>query len=661
MARVPGLVSVGQERPNGKPLKSRVATPDASQLRPAQLQPVAAPVDTYVRPSQAPAGNRMNSLAEALSSINPAIQRFMAVKAEDNKDLAADALAVVQQTDPTELSARMRAGDVPAEFQNLEGMRVWAEAKAYQDAQEMTRRYNEGFDKDNGDVNALFREVTAESMDNWGKDRAFLEVYTGIIEKQRQSLIGAQTEYTSTKVLTERADTVYSAWYGRVETMAAEGTPPADIASTLFTDMKKNKDFLLLPYKDQQKMLLQIADQQATKGNFDVAKAILAQERVDGAYRGSLMSDREIGEQASTLYARIEKDQLDARLEVQAVEAEEQVYAEAHRRVLDGSITAVTDATIPGPDGKPKTIPSSEILKQAAIRERALVNQEAQARGITDPARIRLEEKKRFVGSGLEHPEWFTVMNTGYTQASVNNVTGAELPTTLVDGFTTYKDLYKDSPQYLAAHMEAKAMDFYDVARVLRETGISATDEDALRAAQLVTRNPGERDSNTNARFDQIDAAVSAAIGNSSGWFTGPAKAGNGGYVRDQITRTAKLLGRAQVPMDRALAEAQKLFEGTHVNIEGTYIRTDKRMPGDFQTLAGQMLDEYATANGIDRDDITIAEASNGTGGYYIALKSTYMPAGSGTDMFFNLEDILTLRQRNRDTVITGVVENANN
>ena len=664
MANVPGLFPVqGAPTQSRKPLGGRVPTPDAADIRPKGLTPVASPVDIYSRPEAPDKTNDLMVLADALASINPSIQKFMQA-VQQPADSAAKARQLIQTTDPAVLAQRMKNKDVPVEFQNLEGMRVYAEERAYLDAQELLRRYNEDFDKDNGDLDQLFRDTTQEAFAQYGDDRAFREVYTKSLQSGWERLRAAHNEYLSGRVMEERSSSVFGAWYGRIDNMTAEGKPPAEVVESLMGDIPKNRDFLKLHPKEQQKMLLQLASQQATKGNFDVAKTILSFERSDGPYKGSLMSDLDLGKKAQSLYAEIEQEQVKARMKAQSAEAEAQVYDMARRMVDDGSILAVTDATIPDEKGEPKTITADVILKETAKKVVEDVRSEAQYRNAT-PEQAHLWEKLKFVGSGLEHPVWFQSMNSAFTQASVNNVTQDKLPPTLMDAFTTYEDLYKDSPQYVSKYLNQKAMDFYETARVVKEAGLAETPEGALRIAQRVTQNPNANDNLTNQRYEELDAAVGRAISGSTSWWQfGTKAAANGAYVKDNIASTAKLFARAGLSNDEALKKAEETFERTHINVAGTYIKADKRMPPDFAPLTDQYLkefaDRYGEKYGFDLSDLTIAPTGNGTGGYAVVLRSTYMPpVPESNDTFLSFNILDQLRQRNRNQKITDVVGGA--
>lgn len=668
MATIPGLTPVGYRSGDRRRMAGRLDAPDASAIRPTSLTPVASPVDTVARPAEAPIDNNLRSLSESLALLNPELTRFLESKEPDPDDARAAAMRVVQTTDPAELDARMKGEGVP-EFANMHGQQVWGERKAYLDSTELIRRYNEEFDKEGGDVNALFREVTAEAFERYGKDRTFLETYTAVMDKTWNTLTSSHQEYKTSEEMTRRKDDVFGAWHGRVDFMISEGKPPAEIVESIFKDIPDNRDFLRLHPKEQQEMLLQIADQQATKGNYDFAKAMLTMERKDGPYKGSLMSDREFADRATTLYQRIENDQIKQRLAETAAEAEEQVYEMAGQMVSNGTILSVTDATIPDKNGEMRTIPADEILKQTALREQARVQEEAATRGMTKEQATVLE-KERFINSGLEHPTWFTMMNGAYTQVTSSTTTGETLPPTAVESLRLYRDLNKDSPNYLGKHMTEKAVEFYDVASYMLDAGLAASEEEALKKAQYVSMTIDSNDPALRQRYEDVDRAVDRVIGGSSGFFSrnllgGPAQAANYSQVRNEITRAAKAFARAGMNPKDALAKAQETFTKTHVNVAGGFVRADKRMPPDFSSMVDVYLNDFVTKHGdtedVELSDLIIVDGTNGTGGYLIVNRSTMMPVVVDDNSHaFTFSTLDALRASRREAAMQEVVTNAN-
>lgn len=669
MVQIPGLYPIGpsaasQERIS---LRGRVAAPDAAQLRPSIAQPVASPVDTYVRPEVDGTNDDMSRLAAALADFNPSLKAFAKARQGTPEDARAKALKALQTADPVTLKEQVKSGAIP-ELQTLEGLKVFGEHQAYRDAAELTRLYNEEFDKEGGNVDALFQQIVDKTYAEYGQDPAFLDTYAPVMQKTWENLRGVHADAQTEAEMTRRKDTVFSTWYNRVDFQMADGKTPAEIATGLFDDIPNNRDFLRLHPKEQQQMLLTLADQQATKGNFDVAKAIIEMERVDGGYRGSLLSDRDTSESAVRLMERIVGDEQRAFLQDQSVEAEAQLDAQILDQVNRGVILSTTDATIPGPDGKPKTITPQEQQKRAASLIVTQVQEEVTRRNMTSE-QAKAFEKQAFVGSGLEHPQWFTAMNGSYTQMSMNSATSTSVPPEALESFKTYRELSADSPLYLAKHLTPKAGDFYETASVLLETGVVKDEAAALQQAQAITSTIDSNDPLLQQRYEAIDAAIEEVVDGSGRWGlwgirSGIPNAVNVAEVRTDLVRTAKIFARAGLSNDEAMTRATELYKKSHVNVAGWYIPADKRMPPDFAPLVDQSLqsftDKYGAEEGFDVGDLTIRPAGKGSGAYYIVLRSNpSYPLGTVQDRSVSFDSIARLRESNRNTVISDVVNNS--
>ncbi|UIK12768.1 hypothetical protein LZK80_11405 [Rhizobium leguminosarum] len=441
------------------------------------------------------------------------------------------------------------------------------------------------------------------------------------------------------------------------------------MAGGMFGEFTKNQELLRVPFQKQQEMMLQLADQAATSGDYDLAKAILQHKREDGPYKGSLMTDVKVGDTATKLFARIDADQTRERLAAQAQEDEESLYGQGVAAAESGSILAIGDAQVRDKQGEMRTITADAQKKEVANRLIAKAADEAAYREKDPekrPALARRLEKEKFVGSGLEHPVWFKAMNGAPGQMNLNAATG-EIPPSAKDAFDTYQDLYKDSPQYLAKYLNKDALEFFESARLAEEVGNAGTPEAALRIAHMVTQDPNQMDEALKLKYDSIDSAVKSAVSNSTSWgqwVFGKQNAGNQNYVRSEIVRLAKQYALLGKDNDEAIEQAQQTFEKTHINVAGSYVKNDKRLPGDFEPLVNQYLSEFVEKHkgdlNYDIDDLTITQG-NGTGAYMVVRKSDRMPADPASDdTFFSLNILNDLRTRNRDHKIKEVTAKQN-
>jgi hypothetical protein len=670
MARVPGLTSFDEDRPGSvRRSKGRVQAPSPSQMPDRRLSPVASPVDTYARPEAPPIGsNGWLSLAESLQSIQPSIGRFLKATEPEENDSIALARKYLQTTPKEQVEKDLKEGKAHP-LANAKGMEVYGEYRRYADLEEVTRRINEGeFDPATGDIDSLFREVTSNSFKQFGNDRAFLRTYTEGLQNGWDKIKAGVNDIRSKKVMEQRTDTVFDTWHKRINFMSAEGKTPDEVAASVYADFTSNKDLLGLDFKDQQGMALQLADQFATQGKFNEAKALLKYERENGSYKGSLLSDKDLGQRATDLLGRIEAEELKARLKAQAAEAEAQLDGALLSKVQDGTITAVTDVQVPDEQGELKTYTPEQLRKRAA--KIAVENSAARAAYSKEtPEQTYAREVREFAGSGLEHPQWFTVINSGFATATVNNLTGDKLPPALEDGYEMYKRLQVDAPQYVGKHTEKKALDFYEAARVA-EQDLGFTDRKAaLMAAHRATRDPAENDTLTNQTFQNLDDAVDRAVSSYRGFFNfGGVFGGDGenlNTAKSEIAKYAKVYARMGVATEKSLELAQERFTKNHINVLGTFIRNDPRMPNDFQDLvtfaAQDFLAKHGSEEGLDDlDDITIIPTGNGVGGYYIARRGDLMPFAEYPDATLTVSTLEALRAKRRAEAEAEVVKNRN-
>jgi hypothetical protein len=662
MATVPGLTPVAGQ-PRVKRAQSRVQVADASNLQSPNLSPRASPVDTYSRP----AVNGWLQLADSLSSINPSLQRFLGAMQEDPDDSRAAAEKYRLETPWEQIEADRKAGkETP--FTKMYGKEVAGAAYATNRAEQLVRQMQEGeFDPETDNFDEWVTAQVQEDLKLAGGDRIWEKGYTDqlmpAIARIRSTVLDTQSKL----VVDGRKDDLFTKWFGEATNMAADGAAPMDVAASIYGSFAANKDYLRIPFKEQQEMALQLADQLATQGKFGEAKALLEFEREDKGVRvGSLVTSREFGTKATDLYARIEADELRARLAEEAKQAEEFVIGEGLRMAMSGSVLAVTDAQVPDKNGELKTIPADTIRKQVAAKLQEANTQEANYRARNPEDRAALAkrlDKERFVGSGLEHPTWFTAMNGAYTQASLNNITLDKMPPTLVDSFDTYLDLHKDSPQYASKFLTKEATDFYEAARVFRAYGMAGDNESAIRMAFLVTRDPNQNEALNRARYESIDNAIKSAVSYGGSWWN-PFSGGtvnNPQTVKQEISRLGTLLARGGMDVEDALEKAAEVYSNTHINVMGTSLKNDKRLPNDFATLAEQYVTEYAEKHGLDAGDLTISDVSNGTGGYAIFERGSIAPLDpSDRTSFFSISTLDQLRAANRDKEIKKTTADQN-
>jgi len=129
-AQVGGLRSVQSQRV--LPKYDRGERPLVNtESRPEGLRPVATPVSRYSAPPVAPRDDRLNQLADALSSLNPALQKWGALQAENKeKEQAAKLPAFIEQIKRDRGTGAINAAQVGEIFPELVPTIRWRIAQA---------------------------------------------------------------------------------------------------------------------------------------------------------------------------------------------------------------------------------------------------------------------------------------------------------------------------------------------------------------------------------------------------------------------------------------------------------------------------------------------------------------------------------------------------
>lgn len=334
MSKLPGLTPVTEDhdQPNRKANKGRVRTAGPS-LKPQSMRPSASPVDTYARPEQAPAGsNGWEGLAKALSTIEPSLNKFLESEGKrrstpQDRDYSDAAVELARIPDPAARVKAIRDGSIPA-LTTLAGREVAARRIGLDRILQLEGDYQTGFDKGTGDIEKFILERIQPDLDQFKNDPVFMGQYMGVVGAASDKLRARAVEDRAAYETERREGDVFGEWVARADYDMADGKSPADVAAGVFGDFQKNRDFLRIPFDRQQEMALQMANQAATAGKLDLARAILSHERNDGPYKGSLLSDAKLGERATAILDRVDTEQAKVNLKKTADEAEEQLGQE---------------------------------------------------------------------------------------------------------------------------------------------------------------------------------------------------------------------------------------------------------------------------------------------------------------------------------------------
>jgi hypothetical protein len=353
MARVPGLVPAQDERHSRVPLRGRTPAPEAGDLRPQRLTPVATPVDTYSRPEAPDGNNNLLRLADSLAAFNPSLQRFMDTTSQvDPVDSLTAAQKFFIDNDEQTAIQKIKSGQAP-ELANMYGQQKMADWLVHRRMMLMSGQITEGaVNPEADDFDGWFSNQIAEDLEMIGEDRVAKSTYFSALSKGQDKLRVAFNEAKSERAKEIHSDMVYSGWVEKVRWETANGTAPMDIAKMIIDDKKSNKDFFGLTFNEQQERLLQLSSQMMMAENFDVAEALLTYEHEDGGYKGSLATSASFGAKAEAMRSQIADHRLKAANAAAAAEDEEALDGIIRAAINDGSFPLMGEATVRKPNGE---------------------------------------------------------------------------------------------------------------------------------------------------------------------------------------------------------------------------------------------------------------------------------------------------------------------
>lgn len=628
MARLPGMTSIDEGRKQAvrSANKGRVRT-NGPSLKPQAMRPSASPVDTYARPTQAPAGaNGWEGLAKALSTLEPSLNQFLVRQAEpQDKDYGAAQAALAQITDPAARVKAIREGSIP-ELTTLAGREVAAERAGLDRSIQLAEDYQTGFDKGTGNIEQFILERIQPDLDQFKGDPIALNQYMKQITATSDKLRARAVDDRATYETERREGDVFGKWVAKTDYEMADGKPPADVASGVFGDFQKNRDLLRIPFDRQQEMVLQMADQAATAGKLDLARALLSHERSDGPYKGSLLSDAKLGSRATAVLDRVNTEQTKVNLKKAADDAEAQFGQELDAAWQRGETRFIPTVTLPNAQGNATELTPDKIEQQAVQRALDRSRQVAADRAET-PEQTEDRELAEFTGNGVKHPEWFRVMDAGASAATVPNISLDNPPDVLKEGYAKYKTLYGKAPVYLETNLNSKAADFYETVRVGEEMG---WDQRTAMSVAMQANAPGtDKDEATQrVQFQKLDAAVSNFVSSKkTGGLFGTGLFGtsplNEGTARTELNRYARLYAKMGLGEDEAISRASERLGKNYFNFNGTLIKRDSRMPPNFEALTQTALSAFVSANkdkldGDDEGDLSIRPDGTSTGSWIV-------------------------------------------
>lgn len=282
-------------------------------IKQTAIQPTGIPGSTFVRPAQREVGGNARALAEALGNLNSALQGYAAVtKAEEedpNSRANKEQIARLQQMDRDQLAAEIASG-------SLDGLRVQQDAaevllaeRANDDLRKRwSEYYNTDFDRTSGNAAEEFEKMRAEIAAGLPSEVSKGHLYR-LSNDFGRAWMEKDAEEKTAVVKGEIGTTVVGSFRATIDdAIGLHGKSPKDAARMVFEKSAANRIFLGMSGTEQNETIFAIAEEYALKGQVDIARELLASDRVgaDGRKVPSLMSTREYGTKALRLIKQAE-------------------------------------------------------------------------------------------------------------------------------------------------------------------------------------------------------------------------------------------------------------------------------------------------------------------------------------------------------------------
>lgn len=304
MARVPGLSSFREDAPEGRSRNKQALGQREYQPRLPALRPNAAPIDTYLRPTPVEKDTEMLQLADALSSLNPALQRWGTMAQAEKKD-----------SDTSRIQAKLATAGGPDEVRKLidsdpevasglnkaAAMRFYGKQLAARAVQELNDGYQNSFDRQNGNVDEFTATGLKKHLDQFGGDEHFRKAFLEDVMPGVEKIKSVHAQQRSQQTYQENQQATSDVFLGTVRKGEAAGQSTDDQAKAVFAEFYGNKKLLGLPYQEQMKALSGVIGTLAQEGKYDVVKAIAELDRTtaDGGHVGKLMDNQLVGKEVA--------------------------------------------------------------------------------------------------------------------------------------------------------------------------------------------------------------------------------------------------------------------------------------------------------------------------------------------------------------------------
>lgn len=619
--------------------------------------------------------SRAGALAQSLVSIAPKLSGFVDEFQQDYQEEEANrAYDQIQGMTYEEAQAAVKSGtmrDTESPWYQAAFEKQFGTVYAAKRRRELVDRYNNEFDKHNGDLDTFLAEFAGEDLDKFGGSQFIMSGYRNGMAGSLGQLRDNHAEWKSSWTKERVQENFGSIAYDRVTQTVSEG---GDLNEVLGAMKGENREAFGATYAEQDAGIFGVAERLAAEGNVEALEQLLTLEQVgpDGTVIGSYMNRPRYATQAAKLletakatagekmreentatvvglqqqaasgqldidlattmrdqeqislgeYERLiganETAQVKATTAAQVAQYTDTLKTEALKAVTSGNAYAVRDVTLTDATGKTHTFTRDELIEGAVVD-----SLDVMASNGATPA--LMAEQLSSYGVDVTYPAWENLMSDGYLPLTENLATpdkdgNITLPDTALKAYATYKAL-NETPNLRSRHINNRdAEDVWSAASLLEQNGYSV--EDALLRAAAPVTEAGKAAANSFQRAEFTALADSIQPG-----VLGEDVA-NGAAALGQTEALAKFFIARGVPRKQAVKQAISDYQGSHTNINGASINTrNVYLPQNFEDASLVVLQDFAEEHDEDVDDLTLIPALDESNNWIIATKgNTAMP-----------------------------------
>lgn len=656
--------------------------------QPEQVRTVARP--NYSRaPVHTLGQSRAGALVKSLSAVSPTlsgyIEEFEQDYREDEANRAYDTIQGMTFEESQQLvkSGQLRDTESPwyqAAFEKQFGM-----AYAGRRKREILDRYNNEFDKHNGNVDEFLSQFAGEDLDKFGGSDFIMAGYRSGMQGVLETVRNDHAEFTSQWTKERTVDNFSSIVRTTMDAAVEYGDNPMEAVRALYKD---HKETFGMTFGQMDDAVFDLVGVYAEAGDVEAVNAILSYNAVgeDGTKVGSFLSRpkyaakaRQLAETAKanrgesnrkvntslmvdfsvrasqgTLtaddYQRMTSLQNDEQMSQAQVEAlrvrnetaktagaasayvsaaTSQAHNEALSLVVAGQGALVEDFSVTNPETGKVTTVSADKLREVAVQDAMKALETAGE----DPRVMAAELAS--MGTNVTYGKWEAAISDGYlalneATASVDKDGNTKLPEAALLGYSAWKSM-SEFPNLRSRHTDNKdAERVWRAADLLERRGVPLEDA-LLRASSVISAGPAAMSNRLSRK--EIENIAGLKIG---GMFDGqPVDMGRvTSYIEEQVNLD-RALGASSA---QAVENALKAFEEDHVLVNGYAVNTRaKFLPQNFEEASMALLEGFAEQHGEDVDDLTLVPAHDGSDYWVVAEKANVgipVPVAGRTNRF---------------------------